>query len=97
MSKHNDSAGYGDLTNLIKVRRVLMVEHREGTGSDDSPTRFIQSIFDEDLKFIARLDPAKDYFEPKKPHVPYATRKKEVEESIAKSLDEKEGKSPSLR
>lgn len=49
--------GYGDLTNLIKVRKAFVIEHQEGVGTEESPMRTISTVFDENMKYIARIDP----------------------------------------
>jgi hypothetical protein len=52
--KHN---GYGDLTNIIKLEKVWMTRHLEGTGLDnDSPMREVLTFFDKDGGFLARKD-----------------------------------------
>lgn len=51
-SKH----GYGNLNNLISMKRVWMVEHMEGVGIESSPMRQVQTFFDEHGKFLARKD-----------------------------------------
>lgn len=53
---HNGSAGYGSLSNLIGMRRVYLVTHREGIGNDGSPTREIRTYFDEDGRMLDRVD-----------------------------------------
>lgn len=55
----NGSAGYGSLTNIIKMERVYAVTHYEGIGTDKSPMREIKTFFDEKGNMIARVDPVK--------------------------------------
>ncbi len=55
----NGSAGYGNLTQLIKVEKVLMVTHCEGIGTEESPTRRIRTFFTTEGEFIKRDDPWK--------------------------------------
>lgn len=55
--KYEDNHGYGDLTNLIAMKKVFMVEHKEGTGlNGDSPMRIVRTFFDEDCNFLCRDD-----------------------------------------
>lgn len=49
---------YGNLTNLISLKRVYMTEHREGRGTEESPIKVIRTIFDEDGNLLGRIDPA---------------------------------------
>lgn len=56
---HNNSAGYGDHTNLIRMTEVYMIEHQEGIGSDASPLRTVQTFFDKHGGFLSRNDPLK--------------------------------------
>ncbi len=53
----NGSAGYGTLTNIVRMRRVWLVEHMEGVGTEESPVRKIHSFFDEEGKLLNRIDP----------------------------------------
>lgn len=52
-------AGYGRLTNLIRLTRVYMTEHQEGEGTDESPCRPIRTFFDENGDYLSRFDPFK--------------------------------------
>lgn len=51
---------YGNLTNLIKMKRVYMVEHSEGVGTEESPHRTVRTFFDEEGNFLGRGDPFMD-------------------------------------
>ncbi len=54
--KEETRHGYGNLTNLITLKRVWMTRHQEGTGNDDSPIREVLTFFDEEGKFLHRKD-----------------------------------------
>jgi hypothetical protein len=55
--KETNKGGYGDLTNLISIKQVLMTEHMEGTGKDDtSPMRRVMTFFTKEGEFLARYD-----------------------------------------
>lgn len=53
----NGSAGYGELTQLIRMKKVWMIEHQEGIGTEESPRRSIRTFFDEEGQYILRDDP----------------------------------------
>lgn len=47
---------YGNLTNLISMKRVYMTEHKEGRGIEESPVRIVRTFFDEDGNSLGRID-----------------------------------------
>lgn len=56
---HNGDAGYGNLTNLIRMKKVYMIEHQQGIGNDESPFRPVRTFFDEEGNMLNRFDPFK--------------------------------------
>lgn len=53
----NGSAGYGELSNLIRLEKVLMVTHHEGIGTEESPVRQIMTFFTLEGEMLSRIDP----------------------------------------
>ena len=52
----NGSTGHGELTNLLRMRRVYMVTHQEGVGTEEEPSREIRTYFDEEGHMLDRVD-----------------------------------------
>lgn len=53
---HNGSAGYGTLTNIVRMRKVWLVTHQEGIGNEQSPVKEVRTYFDEEGKMLDRID-----------------------------------------
>lgn len=52
----NNSTGYGELSNIIRMEKVFMITHFEGIGTEESPTRQIRTFFTQNGDFIIRDD-----------------------------------------
>ena len=56
MARIEKLEGYGNLTNLIRMTRVYMIEHQEGKGTKESPMRYVRTYFDVEGKMLNRCD-----------------------------------------
>ncbi len=51
----NNSAGYGEITNLITMKRVYLITHHEGIGTEECPMKEVRTYFDEEGKMLDRI------------------------------------------